>query len=49
MAYCAVLSAEVLTKAEAQGAKEKASCRIWAILPSLAFHSVTPPNEEVAK
>ena len=26
----------------------KSSCRTWAILPELAFHSVIPPNEEVA-
>ena len=25
-----------------------ASCRIWAVLPGLALHSVTAPNEEVA-
>jgi hypothetical protein len=26
-----------------------ASCRDWSLLPVLAIHSVTPPNEEVAK
>jgi hypothetical protein len=30
-------------------AKSGASCRIWAILSDLACHSVTIPNEEVAK
>jgi hypothetical protein len=34
--------------AVARSAKARASCRIWAILSELAFHSVTPPNEEVA-
>ena len=32
----------------AHAVRNGASCRIWAILSDLAFHSVTPPNEGVA-